>query len=92
MRKELAEIKGTKAPVVASDEATNADAPNSADLKDARDRIAALRELDVKLHGIIEGGYAAALAAAEAKRDACLARQRGGLPLKTQLSKAHAYV
>ena len=91
-RKELVELKSAKTSTPLSPDDAGADDPNNDDLKAAREEIAALRALDSKLHGLIQGGYAAALAAAEAKRDACLARQRGGLPLKTQLSKAQAYV
>jgi len=96
VRKELAALKASVATSTKPDESSlgeqGAEPVLQAELKAARTEISALRELDETLHGLIQGGYEAALAAAEAKRDTILARQRGGLPLKAQLSKAQAFV
>ena len=96
VRKELAALKASVATSAKPDEGSlgeqGAEPELQAELKAARTEISALRELDETLHGLIQGGYEAALAAAEAKRDTILARQRGGLPLKAQLSKAQAFV
>lgn len=75
--------------------ATTTDAPDDpiqAELKIVREEITALKGLDSKLHGLIQGGYAQALEAAEAKRDSLLAARRGGLPLKERLAKSQAFV
>ena len=51
------------------------DAAVQAELKAARAEISFLRSMDEEMHGLIGGSFEASLAAAEAKRDAILARQ-----------------
>ena len=99
LKEELKQLKlsttgTTNADVLASDAVAvdDVDAHLQAELKVVRGELAALRELDPKLHGLIQGGYNEAIARAEATREALLARRRGGLPIKTQLAKAEAFV
>ena len=66
--------------------------PLQASIKAAREDVAALRAMDPKLRDRIHGGYEVALAAAEAKRDECLAAKRGAAPLKEQMDKQQGYV
>jgi hypothetical protein len=99
LKEELKSLKSARTASATPEEAADAsmggdgaDSATQADLKAARAEISALRLLDERLHGLIQGGYGAALAAAEAKREALLARQRGGLPVKAQLAKAQTFV
>ena len=63
-----------------------------ADLKELRERISKFRDMDEQLREYIVGGYEASLAELEGKKDALLALQRGGLPLKAQLAKSQSFV
>ncbi len=96
VKKELQALKAAQvAPTATEVTATAGDCADTglqAELKAARTEISFLRSMDATHHGLIRDGFGAALAAAEAKRDSILARQRGGLPVKAQLAKAQAHV
>ena len=84
-KKELEAIKTAKAA-----EECAAPIADAEKLEAARAEVNASRSIDKMLRGLIQGGYEAALAVAEAKRDDIFVRQRGGLLFKAQLDKATA--